>query len=109
MTPVVEAKCQLTGSIVILAPFRQAWQMMLDDAEACQLSGPIGELVPFSSTSSSTSSLPDPRPIWPATGDRSSTRWPGDELQHFVTAYYRRSGPDDARSWPSPLPTPPLS
>jgi hypothetical protein len=25
-----------------------AWQMMLDGAEECQLSGPIGELVPFS-------------------------------------------------------------
>ena len=24
--------------------------MMLDDAEECQLSGPIGELVPFSSS-----------------------------------------------------------
>ena len=27
----------------------QAWQMTLDDAEECQLSGPIGELVPFTS------------------------------------------------------------
>jgi hypothetical protein len=30
---------------------QEAWQMMLDGAEECQLSGPIGELVPFSSSS----------------------------------------------------------
>jgi len=34
--------------------------MMLDDAEECQLSGPIGELVPFNSKGRALTGRPDP-------------------------------------------------
>ena len=38
--------------------------MMLDGAEECQLSGPIGELVPYTTTSRASSAL-----------SRSARRW----------------------------------
>ena len=42
--------------------------MMLDDVEECQLSGPIGELVPF------TTSWPAARPANSPPGQRSRRR-----------------------------------